>query len=169
MDATTSDREAVERGLEAKLRLHKFKRGPVRGTFLWPLLAEFPDLPVTALDVDARRASDLEAIRVGGVSRLSVHRGNVCTTELGSGSADVVTALEVLEHIPTPTVAARQLVRLARRAVIVSVPSKADENPEHLHLFDNESIARLFVEAGAEKVSLEFVLNHRLAFVRVRP
>jgi 2-polyprenyl-3-methyl-5-hydroxy-6-metoxy-1,4-benzoquinol methylase len=141
--------------------------GTGRGTFLWPLLAEFPELPVAVLDLDERRARDLEATRAGGVSRLAVHCGDVCATELDSGYADVVTALEVLEHIPSPSVAALQLVRLARRALIVSVPSKADDNPAHLHLFDQESLSALFTDAGAEKASVEFVLNHMVALVRV--
>lgn len=194
MDAETPDPEAVERGLCAALRLHKFKRGTLlprvrrvlgmlkgiapldvldvgtgRGTFLWPLLAEFPDLPVAVLDVNERRARDLDATRRGGVSRLTVHCGDVCASELDSGYADVVTALEVLEHIHSASLAARQLIRLARRALIVSVPSKADDNPEHLHLFDRESLTALFMDAGAEKVSVEFILNHMVALVRVTP
>lgn len=74
---------SIEDGLAAGLRLHKFKQGSElprvrrvlsilrglapeslldvgsgRGTFLWPLVASFPELRVTAIDVSEQRASD---------------------------------------------------------------------------------------------------------------
>ncbi len=86
----------VRLGLDAGLRLHKFKRtmelarvrrvlgilkglapvdlldvGSGRGTFLWPLLHHFPDLPVHAIDRDARRVADIMAVREGGIGNLS--------------------------------------------------------------------------------------------------
>jgi len=184
--------DAVRQGLAEGLRLHKFKRtstlprvkralgmlkglaptnlldiGSGRGTFLWPLLTEFPELPVTALDFDPRRASDLQAAARGGLSQLSVRCEDILTSNLERGHADVVTALEVLEHIAEAERAARELLRLARRAIVVSVPSKPDNNPEHIQLFGRESLRRLFLEAGARKVEVDFVLNHMLALVWV--
>jgi 2-polyprenyl-3-methyl-5-hydroxy-6-metoxy-1,4-benzoquinol methylase len=46
---------------------------------------------------------------------------------------DIVTLLEVLEHIPDVEKAVAA-VRMARKYVVVSVPSKEDNNPEHIHL-----------------------------------
>jgi hypothetical protein len=85
----------IEDGVRAGLRLHKFKHdtdlarvqrvlgilrglapqdlldtGSGRGTFLWPLLAAFPALPVTSIDVSAQRAGDVHAVRKGGITRL---------------------------------------------------------------------------------------------------
>ena len=85
----------LEEGVDAGLRLHKFKQtaelprvkrvlgmlhglapgslldiGSGRGTFLWPLLASFPGLSVTAIDWSERRVSDLLAVRTGGIERL---------------------------------------------------------------------------------------------------
>src|SRR5579872_7119278 len=76
----------IEDGIEAGLRLHKFKQntelprvqrvlgilrslapqslldvGSGRGTFLWPVLAHFPELAVTAIDVSERRVQDMDA------------------------------------------------------------------------------------------------------------
>jgi hypothetical protein len=86
------DDELFERGLDAGLKLHKFKRtslprvskvlgvlrgvqpeslldiGSGRGVFLWPLLDAFPSLPITSVEVMPRRAEDLTAVARGGVT-----------------------------------------------------------------------------------------------------
>ena len=190
--AALSDEEAVDRGLSAGLRLHKFKHnaelprvrrvlgvlrglapaslvdvGSGRGTFLWPLLASMPAVRVVALDLDARRATDIGAVRAGGVDRLDAVRMDGARLGLRSKSADVVTLLEVLEHMPAPAEAVAEAVRVARAFVVVSVPSKEDDNPEHVHVFDNDTLGRLLSDAGARRVTFEGVLNHRIAVARV--
>jgi hypothetical protein len=61
-----------------------------------------------------------------------------------------------------------EAVRVARRCIIVSVPSKEDDNPEHIHLFTRASLHSLLQEAGAGRVHFDGVLNHLLALVMVR-
>lgn len=177
--------ELYRRGKEADLRLHKFKRASIlprvqrafgyfrqvvpvslldvgsgRGVFLWPLLDTFPELRVHCLDIRADRVADLQAVRAGGVDRLSAEVADITGPALPDDSFDGVTLLEVLEHIPQPDRAVRQAVRLARRFVVVSVPSQPDDNPEHIHLFNAESLKRLFQEAGVDRISVDHVLNH---------
>jgi 2-polyprenyl-3-methyl-5-hydroxy-6-metoxy-1,4-benzoquinol methylase len=142
--------------------------GSGRGTFLWPLLAAFPELRVTAVDIDAIRARDLQAVADGGIERLAVLQADARVLPLPDRSADVVTLLEVLEHLPEPERAARRAVAVARRAVIASVPSKPDDNPEHIHLFDERSMRALFAQAGARRVSIEYVLNHMIVLVQAQ-
>jgi SAM-dependent methyltransferase len=48
--------------------------------------------------------------------------GSVDALPFASQSFDVVTCLEVLEHLEDPVRAVRELARVARRAVVVSVP-----------------------------------------------
>lgn len=183
---------AIADGLEAGLRLHKFKSnaalprvqrvlgilrglapvslldiGSGRGTFLWPLLAAFPELPVTAIDASERRASDLAAVRRGGIDRLSVARMDIRNPAFAPGSFDVVTMLEVMEHLTTPDAALAHAVRLARRFVLLSVPSVPDDNPEHLHLFTVEQLRAMSASVGAARITLEHVLNHRILLLRV--
>jgi|SRR5690348_1599383 len=181
-------------GLQAGLRLHKFKAntdlprvqrvigvirglgphklldvGSGRGTFLWPLLASFPTISVTAIEVSEQRARDLAAVRSGGVSRLTVARMDAQKMGFAPESFDVVTMLEVLEHMHEPLVALRCAVAAARRFVVLSVPSVPDDNPEHLRLFTPDQLRWMADEAGGIRTTVEHVLNHRIAIIRVRP
>lgn len=184
--------ELFRQGDAAGLKLHKFKRtmglprvrrvlgqlrglgasnqldvGSGRGVFLWPLLDTFPYLPITAIDQDERRAHDLEAVRLGGIDTLTAHRTDVTALSFPENSFDVVTMLEVLEHIPDSTAALANVIRVARRFVILSVPSKEDDNPEHIHLFDQERLRTMLTELGITRVNFEYVPGHMIAVVNV--
>jgi ubiquinone/menaquinone biosynthesis C-methylase UbiE len=179
-------------GRQAGLRLHKFKRtselprvrrvlgalrglapadlldvGSGRGAFLWPLLDAFSGLRVVAIDRNPRRVADLQAVSAGGIARLLPAVMDTTRLSLADASVDVVTILEVLEHLPQPARAAAEAVRVARRFVVASVPSREDDNPEHIHLFNKDALKALFLGAGAERVSCDFVLNHLIAIVGV--
>lgn len=188
--------ELIEYGREQGLRVHKFKRtnelprvrkvlgilrslsptnlldvGSGRGTFLWPLVDAFTHLSVTALDRSPQRVADLEAVRWGGIDRLTGVSGDVTQLDFPDGSFDVVTVLEVIEHLTDPAAGAREVLRVARRFVVASVPSKPDDNPEHLRLYTAEMLTHLFEEAASVlafgvAVKCEYVLNHIVAVVR---
>ena len=178
-------------GRDAGLRLHRFKRtaglprirkvlgilrglapsrlvdiGSGRGVFLWPLLDALPGVDITAVDRLHHRVADIAAVRAGGVGQLTCARMDVTDLGLADSAVDVVTILEVLEHLPDPGLAARETLRVAGRAVIASVPSKEDDNPQHIHLFDEQSLTALFRHAGATRVNVDYVLNHMVAVVR---
>lgn len=133
-----------------------------RGVFLFPLLREFPDLDVTGVDILPHRVEMLDCISKGGVENLHPMLADICDGVLPDKSFDVVTMLEVLEHIPDTEAAVKNAVRLARNYVIVSVPSKPDDNPEHIHLFSNEDLKNHFLNAGCSKVKFMSVTNHRI-------
>ncbi len=132
------------------------------GVFLFPFLREFPEVPVTAVDLLSRRVELLSAVAAGGVGRLTVFQEDICTWDMSPGSFDVVTLLEVLEHIPAVDRAVEATVRLARRYVVVTVPSKPDNNPEHIHLLTKEKLTVLFSAAGCEKLKFGGVNGHLL-------
>lgn len=187
------DAELLLRGAEAAgLDLHAFKRGGGlprvervlgtlralrpgslldvgcgRGAFLFPLLQALPELCVLAVDRRPAVLSEVAALRRGGLERLAGAAMDVNRLALAHASFDVVTLLEVLEHLPDPAAAAREAVRVARRFVIASVPSQPDDNPEHLRLFTVTELSALLMAAGARRVVIEHVLNHRIAVARV--
>ena len=134
--------------------------GSGRGVFLFPFLRGFPDVPVTSLDLLERRVEMLQAVRRGGMDRLDARQGDICRWDMPDGSFDVVTLLEVLEHIPDTAAAVRNACRLARRYVVVTVPSKPDNNPEHIHLLTKPLLTRYFEDAGMRGLRFDGVPGH---------
>ena len=184
--------DIIQRGLDAGLRLHRFKRtgelprvrkvlgilhglqpvdlldiGSGRGVFLWPFLDAFSNVPVTAIDRDKRRVANIQAVAAGGIDRLNARVMDATRLEMADNAVDVVAMLEVLEHMPKPELAAAEAMRVARRFILASVPSKADSNPEHIRLFSAKSLEALFKNLGARRVGVESVLNHLIAVVTV--
>lgn len=134
--------------------------GSGRGAFLFPLLTEFPGLEVTSIDILPHRVALLQSVAKGGVDNLHAMERNLCEWDGPEGAFDAVTLLEVLEHIPDVEKAAANAVRMARRYIIVTVPSKPDDNPEHIHLFTKDILTEMFLKAGCSKVKFDSVLNH---------
>ena len=185
--------ELYQKASEAGLKVHKFKRnislpriqkvigtlkgiqptelldiGSGRGTFLWPMLDESPLLSVTSVDHSEVRSQDIEAVHLGGVEKLLAHRMDVRHLEFSNSQFDVVTFLEVLEHIEDPEVALAEVIRVARRFVLLSVPSKPDDNPEHLHLFSQKSLTGMLEELGITSVTFDYVPGHIIAVIRLK-
>ena len=136
--------------------------GSGRGVFLFPLLRDFPSLEVTSIDILPHRAELLHCLHDGGITNLHPVMEDICSYNAPDKSFDVVTMLEVMEHIPETEAVVRNAVRLAKNYIVVSVPSKPDDNPEHIHLFSNEDLKSLFLKHGCKKVKFMSVTNHRI-------
>ena len=141
--------------------------GSGRGVFLFPFLEAFPQCRVTSLDILDHRVEFLEDIRSGGLERLEARKGDICNQPLPDKCADVVTMLEVMEHIPEVSRAIRSAVRMARQYVVVTVPSKPDNNPEHIHLLTKDILTKLFREAGCGKLHFSGVNGHLILIASV--
>ncbi|GAB4510173.1 MAG: hypothetical protein Tsb0020_27150 [Haliangiales bacterium] len=185
------DDQLLAAGRARGLRLHRFKRtaslprvrkvigalkgfaprtlldiGSGRGAFLWPLLDELDDVEVTAIDMLAHRVDDINAVRRGGVERVSAQQLGAERLPWDDNGFDAVTILEVLEHVADPAPVAAEVVRVARSVAIATVPAKPDDNPEHIRLFTGDTLTELFTRAGATSVRVEYVLNHIVAIVK---
>ena len=134
--------------------------GSGRGVFLLPFLEEFPHVQVTSLDLLEKRVTFLKELAAGGYSQLTAYEKNICDQPFRSGSFDVVTLLEVLEHIPEVDKAIAAAVNMAKRYVVVSVPSKPDDNPEHIHLLTKDVLTDLFTKAGCTRLHFGGVEGH---------
>jgi SAM-dependent methyltransferase len=193
LDELTTDEwlDIIHVGEASGLRLHRFKRtmdlarvrkvlgilrgvqpanlldiGTGRGAFLWPLLDTLPQLPVTAVDILSHRVHDVQAVHDGGVPHLTAVEADVTALPFDDGAFDVVTILEVLEHVPDTRRALAEVCRVARRFVILTVPSKPDSNPEHIHRFTPEALTAHFRAQGLARVSVDAVPNHYVVVAR---
>jgi ubiquinone/menaquinone biosynthesis C-methylase UbiE len=185
--STDQMRELLRIGEAQGLRLHKFKRtielprvqrvlgilkglqpgslldiGSGRGAFLWPLLDSFSWLPITSVDLLDRRVEDILAVGRGGIEHLTTVKADATRLPFPAARFDVVTALEVLEHIPDAAAALAEIARVAQRAVVLSVPSHPDDNPEHIHLFDARTLTAILQQAGIDRVNVTHVRNHMI-------
>lgn len=134
--------------------------GSGRGVFLIPFLKEFPWVPVTAADVLPHRVEMMRCLAEGGVKHLHPIMADICTQPLEENSVDVVTMLEVLEHIPDVQAAVTAAARIARRYVVATVPSRPDDNPEHIHLLTKPVLTELFQNAGCDRLHFSGVPGH---------
>lgn len=134
--------------------------GSGRGVFLLPFLEEFPQVRVTSLELLEKRVIFLNELSAGGYSQLRAYNKNICGQPFPDSSFDVVTLLEVLEHIPEVDKAVAAAVNMAKRYVVVSVPSKPDDNPEHIHLLTKDVLTDLFTKAGCTKLHFGGVNGH---------
>ena len=141
--------------------------GSGRGVFLFPLLKEFPYLNISSIDILDRRVELLNYIRIGGISNLNVFKANICDADILDKSYDIVTLLEVLEHIPNVLDAVKNACRIAKKFVLVTVPSKEDDNPEHIHLLTKEKLTTLFNSCGVTNLKFGGVHGHLYLVARV--
>lgn len=102
---------------------------------------------------------DALAVAAGLAPGAGLARAEALHLPLPDGAADVALCLEVLEHLPDPWPAVAELRRVARRAVLVSVPDQPwfalanlargknlptwGDDPEHLHHWRGGTFVRL--------------------------
>ena len=134
--------------------------GTGRGVFLIPFMKEFPWVQVTSLDLLEKRVTFLNELADGGFRQLHAEQKDICSQPFPDNSFDVVSMLEVLEHIPEAEKAVEAAVHIARKYVVVTVPSKPDNNPEHIHLFTKEQLTKLFCTAGCTRLHFDGVEGH---------
>ncbi len=183
----------IEIGQELGLKLHYFKKtdrelprvskvigflkgicfetlldvGSGRGVFLLPFLEEFPFAQVKSVDILDKRVQMLSDLARGGIENLSVEKADICEQPYADNSVDVVTMLEVLEHIPNVQEAIAAAVRIAKSYVVLTVPSKEDDNPEHIHLLTKEKLTGYFGACGVKRLTFDGVPGHLFMIARL--
>ncbi len=140
--------------------------GSGRGVFLFPLLRDFSYTSVTSIDILDKRVELLDYITLGGVTNLKVCKEDITCYDAADNSYDVVTLLEVLEHIPSVEKAIKNACRLAKNFIIVTVPSKEDDNPEHIHLLTKDKLTKMFNDCGVTNLKFSGVNGHLFMIAR---
>jgi SAM-dependent methyltransferase len=88
------------------------------GIVLATLSARLPGTRLDGLELDETALEEARA-RCPGATLV---RGDACALPFGDQSFDLVVCLEVLEHLPEPVRALRELRRVARAGCLLSVP-----------------------------------------------
>jgi ubiquinone/menaquinone biosynthesis C-methylase UbiE len=88
------------------------------GMVISRIARRYPGIHVDGLELDAGALAEARA-RCPAVPLV---RGDACALPVRSGSYDLVVCLEVLEHLPDPARALEELLRVTRRACLLSVP-----------------------------------------------
>ena len=175
----------LDLGKQNELKLHRFKKtmglpriikvlghlqgfypqnlldiGTGRGVFLWPLLENLPYLEIHCTDILPQRIETLKLVQKGGVKNIHPRLDNIKTLDYPDNAFDVVTFLETLEHIPEPETALMNALRMTKKALILSVPSKEDDNPEHINLLEKSFFQKILHSNPAFSLKFDHVPNH---------
>jgi len=191
-----SDEDAIRKALSDKIDIHMFKRSPRRlprvvktigmlrqmdpvtileagcgkGVFLWTLANEFPNLSIHAEDINKthfERICKVSQRRFQNINAGMVDLEKDDTWLLIPDAYDVVTCLEVLEHIHNWPKAVEYVCKSARKFVIFSFPSKEDNNIEHIHLLDKREVAEVIMQQGRMRIPrFEHVNGHTFVIAR---
>ena len=140
--------------------------GSGRGVFLFPLLKEFENINVTSLDILDKRIELLSNIINGGVNNLNVLKDDICTYNEKDNTYEVVTLLEVLEHIKDYKKAIKNAIRLSSSFIVITVPSKEDNNPEHINLLTKDILTKVFNENNITNLKFGSVNGHLFLVAR---
>jgi SAM-dependent methyltransferase len=107
---------------------------------------------VTALDISPGTVALLSRMAPLLGTSLNTIVGDAHATPLIDGAADTVLAIHLLEHLPEPSagVLVAEMLRLARRRVVIAVPYEQTPNPTwgHLRCFDRAALHALGERTG---------------------
>jgi ubiquinone/menaquinone biosynthesis C-methylase UbiE len=118
------------------------------------------------VDVLDFRVADIMAAHEGGMEQVVARQANVLALPFADRTFDVVTMLEVLEHVPDTARVLAEVCRVAKRFLLLSVPSKEDDNPEHIHVFRQATLRQLLQAQGMMHISFSYVRDHMLVLAR---
>jgi SAM-dependent methyltransferase len=108
---------ALDGQLEALAPQRILEVGVGEGHVLRRVRERFPDVPIVGLDLPDEALSD-----DWRTERLPCLFGDATALPFPDGGFDLVLAIEVLEHVPTPDAALAELARVCTGTLIASVP-----------------------------------------------
>ena len=107
---------------------------------------------VTAVDLAPGTVALLASVAPALDRPLRAVAGDATAVPLADGSADTVLAVHLLEHLPPPLapVALAEMLRVARRRVVVAVPYEDEPDPTwgHVRTFDAAGLTALGEATG---------------------
>ncbi len=147
--------------------------GSGRGRLLWPMVYNLPDTTFMCTDKHKWRCDIINAVHNGGVERIKAITSGMCPCDLSNNSVEVTVASEVIEHVKDPRFVLDEIFRVTKNFIIITVPSKPDKNPDHLHFFTSNDFEKLINSAEqftgkiARRVTFDYVPKHMIVIIRI--
>lgn len=148
--------------------------GSGRGRLLWPMVYNLPNTSFNSYELNQWRCEVINAVSIGGVSRVSAYNEDISKQNKMLFVYDVVVASEVLEHIPDVQKALTTIVRMADKYIVITVPNKPDNNPDHIHFLKPEDFERMFdrAEKDSEKeikrITFDYTPKELVVYARIK-
>jgi len=136
-----------------------------RGKFLYPFLEEFGNYNITALEQNEKAIEEASTLQKS-YNKMVLVNDNFFNNNYLDKTFHTITALEIMEHIEDTELFIDECVRLAYEWLILSVPSKEDDNPQHIHFFTEDKVNKLFIKYNLTP-KYEYVLNHMIIKVKL--
>lgn len=137
-----------------------------RGTSLFELWGMGNGFPYNtyAIDEDEFVVKELDCLN-SWTRHLTT--GNICDNCFSDNEFHITTCLEVLEHIEHWELALNEMIRVTSHLLILSVPSKEDNNPEHINLFNTKIFSNFIIGKNINSIKFEFVNNHIIVIIEL--
>lgn len=153
--------------------------GSGRGRLLWPMMYQLPHTVFTSYEMNEWRCEVMNAVRNGGCDRLCVVNEDICSQQFEYNGLvhswyDAIVASEVLEHIPNAYQALENMVWEARGHIIITVPNKPDNNPDHIHFFQPSDFEEMFDKAEkitkreVKRITFDYTLKELVVHVGLK-
>lgn len=142
--------------------------GTQRGALMFPLLDIFPAIQFTGVDIsDDINQFMLPLTQYNPYFNFTMVQADITKPIHGieDKSVDMVLASEILEHLENPLDAVLEAVRIAKKYIIITVPSKPDNNPEHIQYFKIDNMLSLLEKAALKNVVVHPNKNYNLFMV----
>lgn len=142
--------------------------GTQRGALMFPLLDTFPGIQFTGVDIsDDIYQFMLPLTQDNHYFNFNMVQADITKSiqSISDKSVDMVLASEILEHLENPIDAVLEAVRIAKKYIIITVPSKADNNPEHIQYFKIDDMKALLEKVGLKNVVVHPNRNYNLFMI----
>lgn len=134
--------------------------GSGKGYILWYANEILKDVKLTAIDNRPIQVKRIQCVAKSSGIPLSVVQADAHSLPFSDKRFDVVTLLEVLEHTNNPHDVIEEACRVCKQWVLLSVPSREDDNPEHIHLFNKTTLRDIFELANVTDLRFSQDSNH---------
>lgn len=145
--------------------------GTYFGDFLRKVLSQNSDREVYGTEINKKRRDISNRNLKKSIVRIDYRNGSLSTFE--DGSTDNIVCTEAIEHIPNHNLAVRELCRVARKRIIVTVPfnekisyqlcihcHRYTPNSGHLHVFNYGDFSKLIPPGW--KITEEFSFANKM-------